>query len=444
LPVVSSALCAKILPMSRVTYTLLLYLLLPFTPLKLLWRSIRQPAYLQHVAERYGFYSRQLKQPLIWLHCVSVGETRAAAPLVAELRKRYPEHQILLTHATPTGREAGQQLFGDSVERAYLPYDVPGAMSRFLDHFQPELGLLMETELWFNLIAACKQRNIPLLLVNARLSQKSARRYAKIRRLTAQGLRGLTAIAAQTEQDAARLQSLGANNVEVMGNLKFDVAPPVDTIAQGEKLRAIFGRSRPVFLAASTREGEEIMILEAIAVAQIPQLLTIIVPRHPQRFDEVANLFKKRGVNFIRRTALFAAKQLQRERKSDKNEMNACDVVLGDSMGEMFTYYAACDVAFIGGSLLPYGGQNLIEACSMGKPVLVGPHTYNFELATEQAVAVCAAWRVSDSADLGAALQRLFGNEKIRLSMGLAALNFSSSASGAAQRIADLVGHYLY
>lgn len=419
--------------MPRILYTLLLYLLLPFTPLKLLWRGIRQPAYLQHWAERYGFYGQPVKRPLIWLHCVSVGETRAAAPLVAELRKRYPEHQILLTHATPTGREAGEQLFGDSVERAYLPYDVPGAMGRFLNHFQPELGLLMETELWFNLIVACKQRHIPLLLVNARLSQKSAHGYAKIAQLSAQGLRGLTAIAAQTEQDAVRLQSLGANNVEVMGNLKFDIAPPADTIEQGKKLRALFGKSRPVFLAASTREGEEIMILEAIGAAQIPQLLTIIVPRHPQRFDEVGKLLTKRGIAFIRRSAL-----------PTSNEMNACEVMLGDSMGELFTYYAACDVAFIGGSLLPFGGQNLIEACIMGKPVLVGPHTYNFELATEQAIAVCAAWQVSDSADLAAALQRLFGNEKTRQSMGLAALKFSSSASGAAQHIADLAGRYLH
>src|SRR5664279_1310102 len=371
--------------MSRFTYTLLLYLLLPFTPLKLLWRSIRQPAYLQHWGERYGFYKRQTKKPLIWLHCVSVGETRAAAPLVEELRKRYPQHQILITHATPTGRETGQQLFGKSVEQAYLPYDVPGAMNRFLDHFQPELGLLMETELWFNLIAACRQRNIPLLLVNARLSHKSADGYAKIAQLAAQGLRELTAIAAQTEQDAVRLQNLGADHVEVLGNLKFDVVPPADTITQGKKLRTLFGKSRPVFLAASTREGEEAIILEAIAAARIPQLLTIIVPRHPQRFDEAANLLTKRGINFARRS------QLANNTEGRSTEANT--VILGDSMGELFSYYAACDVAFIGGSLLPYGGQNLIEACIMGKPVLVGPHTYNFELATAQAVAICAAWR---------------------------------------------------
>jgi 3-deoxy-D-manno-octulosonic-acid transferase len=409
---------------------------------------MRQPAYLQHVAERYGFYpqgvhSQQTRKPLIWLHCVSVGETRAAAPLVAELHRRYPQHQILLTHATPTGREAGEQLFGDSVVQAYLPYDVPGAVRRFLDHFKPKLGLLMETELWFNLIVACKERHIPLLLVNARLSKKSAKGYAKIAKLSAQGLQDITAIAAQTEQDAARLQGLGAGQVEVLGNLKFDVAPPVDTIEHGKKLRALFGKNRPVFLAASTREGEEALILEAIAAARIPNLLTVIVPRHPQRFDEVAKLLKKQGINFVRRTALFTPTQPKRERKSDKSEMNAYDVVLGDSMGEMFAYYAASDAAFIGGSLLPFGGQNLIEACIMRKPVLIGPYTYNFELATEQAVAKCAAWRVQDSADLAAALQRLFSNEEVRRSMGQAARKFSGSASGAARRIADLAEHYL-
>lgn len=420
------------LAMSRFTYTALLYLLLPFTPLKLLWRGIRQPAYLQHVAERYGFYSQQTKKPLIWLHCVSVGETRAAAPLVAELQRRYPQHQILLTHATPTGRETGEQLFGDSVERVYLPYDVPGAVNRFLEYFQPALGLLMETELWFNLIAVCKERKIPLLLVNARLSQGSAHGYAKISRLSAHALRSLTAIAAQTEKDAARLRGLGANHAEVMGNLKFDVVPPANAEAQGKKLRALCGKGRPVFLAASTREGEEAMILEAVAAAQIPQLLTIIVPRHPQRFDEVADLLAKRDTAFIRKSAL----------PTDK-ETNAYDVILGDSMGELFTYYAACDVAFIGGSLLSYGGQNLIEACIMGKPVLLGPHTYNFELATEQAIALGAALRVSDSADLAATLLRVFADERTRKSMGLTALEFSNSASGAAQRIADLAGHYL-
>lgn len=420
--------------MPRLLYTLLLYTLLLFVPIKLLWRGIRQPAYLTHWAERFGFYKLQVKAPLIWLHCVSVGETRAAAPLIAELRQRCPQHQILLTHATPTGRAAAEQLFGSSVLRAYLPYDLPGAVGRFLSHFQPEIGLLMETELWFNLIAACKYRHIPLLLVNARMSQKSADGYARIPRLVAQGLRNLSAITAQTELDAARLQSLGATKVSVLGNLKFDVEPPAEAEVRGAQLRATFA-NRPVFLAASTRSGEEALILEAIATANIPDLLTVIVPRHPQRFDEVAALLKNHDIGFMRRS--------QPAHLSSIPVPTAIQVLLGDSMGEMFTYYAACDVAFVGGSLLPFGGQNLIEACAMGKPVLLGPYTHNFAAATEQAVAVCAAWQVRDSMELAKALQRLFGHSQTREAMGQAALRFSSSAKGATRRIADLVENTL-
>jgi 3-deoxy-D-manno-octulosonic-acid transferase len=413
--------------MPRFLYSLLLYLLLPFTPIKLLWRGARQPEYLQHWGERYGFYSERPATPVIWLHCVSVGETRAAAPLVAELQKRYSHHQILLTHATPTGRAAGEQLFGDTVLRAYLPYDVPGAVSRFVRHFKPELGVLMETELWFNLIAACKAQHVPLLLVNARLSERSAKGYTKVARLTRQGLQNLTAIAAQTEQDAARLKNLGAQNVVVLGNLKFDVTPPSDAAELGRQLRALLGANRPVFLAASTREGEEAIILDALATVQIPHLLAVIVPRHPQRFDEVANMLVRRDIQFIRRSKL------------DSTLPANIAIVLGDSMGEMFTYYAASDVAFIGGSLLPFGGQNLIEASAMGKPVLIGPHTFNFAAATEAAIAAGAAWRVNAGADLVRKLEGIFADTEQRQNMSLAALDFSRSAGGATQRIADLL-----
>ena len=429
--------------MPRFLYSLLLYIILPFTPIKLVWRSLRQPEYRQHIGERYGIYpaatannNDRSKKPVIWLHCVSVGETRGAAPLISELQKRYPQHQVLLTHATPTGREAGEQLFGSTVQRVYLPYDVPGAVDRFLTHFQPSIGLLMETELWFNLIYACKVRHIPLLLVNARLSERSAQGYAKTGALVAHGLRELSAIAAQTELDAERLKSLGAMQVEVLGNLKFDVIPPADAAEKGERLRGILGKNRSVFLAASTREGEERLILDAITRAQIPNLLTIIVPRHPQRFDEVAVMLKKGGHHYMRRSRWGAqndAKGLQEKTK----------VLLGDSMGEMFTYYAACDVAFIGGSLLPLGGQNLIEATAISKPVLVGPHTFNFEVATELAINAGAAWRVKDSTDLADALNRLFGDPEKRQRMSLAALDFSTSAGGATYRIADLVQAYL-
>jgi 3-deoxy-D-manno-octulosonic-acid transferase len=422
--------------MSRILYSLLLYLLLPLTPFKLLWRGIKQPEYRQHLAERYGVYCGQRDhatsaRPLIWLHCVSLGETRAAAPLVQALMAQHPQHRLLLTHATPTGREAGEQLFGDRVERVYLPYDTPDAAARFLDHFDPAIGLLMETELWFNLIAGCKQRRIPLLLVNARMSERSARGYAKFAGLTRNGLQNLAAIAAQTAQDAERLKALGANNVTVCGNLKFDVEAPADAATKGGQLRQWLGAARPLFLAASTREGEEHLICNAIGRLDIPGLLTVIVPRHPQRFDEVAALLERRGLRYARKSALNGPLSPD------------CEVVLGDTMGELFTYYAACDVAFIGGSLLPLGGQNLIEASAMGKPVLIGPHTFNFAEAAEQAMAHGAAWRVENEKMLTQSLQRLLSDEELRRKMSAAAVEFSQSAIGATARISALIRHFV-
>jgi len=419
--------------MSRNVYTFLLYLLLPFTPLKLLWRARKQPEYLEHWQERYGFYKIKPHKPVIWLHCVSVGETRAAEPLVKALLAQHPEYLILLTHTTPTGRATSEQLFGGNVSRAYLPYDLPFAVNRFLKHFKPVIGLLMETELWFNLIASCQQHKIPLLLANARLSEKSAQGYLKLGKVARQGLQGLTAIAAQTPQDAARLQNLGANNVSIIGNIKFDVAPQDNAATKGQALRNVLGKERPVFLAASTREGEEELILDAVAEADIPNLLTIIVPRHPQRFDAVAELLKKNTSGFARRSSL-----------GNDTVVNAqTSFVLGDSMGEMFTYYASCDIAFIGGSLLPLGGQNLIEACSMGKPVLIGPHTFNFEQATEMAIAAGAALRVQDSSDLARHLQTLFADAGKQNAMSAAALRFSNESRGATERTLSLLNQYL-
>lgn len=417
--------------MPRWTYTLLLCLLLPLALIKLVWRAFRQPEYLRHIPERFGFYPMPpSSQPLIWLHAVSVGETRATAPLVALLRQRYPQSRILLTHTTPTGRAAGEQLFGDDVLRCYLPYDLPFAMARFLRHFKPEIGLLMETELWFNLIAACERRHIPLLLVNARLSEKSARGYARLGRLAADGLSKLAVLAAQTEADAARLRGLGARAVAVTGNLKFDVTPPTDAQSQGEALRRLFGAGRPVFLAASTRDGEEALLIDALLAAQLPGLLTVIVPRHPQRFNEVAALLERRAVKFARRSAAMPVDA-------------TCSVVLGDSMGEMFAYYAASDVAFIGGSLLPFGGQNLIEACAMGKPVLVGPHTWNFEAVAANALEAGAAMRVENAHELAERLQQLFADRALRDEMAQHALQFSAAHRGATSRVLALIAPLL-
>ena len=427
--------------MSRLLYSTLLYILLPFTSFKLLWRGLRQPAYLSHWSERYGFYRQKVSEPVIWLHCVSVGETRAAKPLIEALLEKYPKHQILITHATPTGREAGLQLFSKDkyarIFRCYLPYDTPGAVKRFLKHYHPSLGLLMETELWFNLIAACKGQSIPLLLVNARLSERSARGYAKFSKLSAEGLNNLSAIAAQTEQDATRLNSLlgKAGKVMVAGNLKFDVNPPADEAERGRYLRGLLGFNRPVFLAASTRDGEETLILEAVALSGIDNLLTVIVPRHPQRFDEVAALLSKLNMPFCRRSEFSMG--------NIAADIPNCSVILGDSMGEMFTYYAACDVAFIGGSLIPLGGQNLIEACAMSKPVLIGPHTFNFSDATDFAVQAGAASRVNNTQELAEKLKCLMNDPEARNVMSNSALAFSKSASGATKRLMELIATYL-
>jgi 3-deoxy-D-manno-octulosonic-acid transferase len=413
--------------MTRFAYTLLLYLALPFVLLRLAWRALRQPAYLRQVAERFGRYgARPPAQPLVWIHAVSVGETRAAEPLIRALREQYPDRRILLTHMTPTGREAGEALYGDTVARCYLPYDYPGAVARFLDHFRPAAGILMETELWPNLIHACRARGIPVHLVNARLSERSFAGYRRFGSLTRESVRGLAAIAAQTADDARRLAALGANNVAVAGNMKFDVEPPPAQLEAGRMLRSRTGADRPVLLAASTRDGEETLLLDALEGIAIPRLLTVIVPRHPQRFDTVAALLERRGLPYQRRSAGAEIAQATR-------------VLLGDSMGEMFAYYAMCDVAFIGGSLLPYGGQNLIEACAVGKPVLIGPHTYNFADAAARAVEAGAAQRVADAAECARAAARLLTDPAAAGRMGEAGRAFAAAHRGATLKTLELL-----
>jgi 3-deoxy-D-manno-octulosonic-acid transferase len=289
-----------------------------------------------------------------------------------------------------------------------------------LRHFKPQVGVLLETEIWFNLIHGCHDAHIPLLLLNARLSEKSAARYARIPNLCREGLNQLSAISAQSQEDATRLHALGAQNVSVMGNLKYDIAPPPAMLESGKHMRIQFGTDRPVFLAASTRVGEEALLLQALKQIDVPTLLTVIVPRHPQRFDEVASLLTQHGIRFQRRS---------------ENRPIAADtqVVLGDSMGEMFAYYAACDIAFIGGSLLPFGGQNLIEACAVGKPVIIGPHTYNFTQASILAVEHGAAIRVQDATSLADTLQRLLQQPEKLNQMGNAGLAFVNANHGATE-----------
>lgn len=420
--------------MTRALYSLAVWLLLPWAALHLLWRARRQPDYLRHWGERFGLFGKaeRTPAPAIWIHAVSVGETRAAQPLVAALAERFPGHRLLLTHMTPTGRATSTALFGDRVARSYLPYDTPGAMRRFLRRYRPALGIVMETELWPNLVAACRAQGVPLLLVNARLSERSAGRYARFPRLVRDALAGLSAVAAVSADDARRLAALGARDVQVFGNLKFDSEPPPAQLELGAQLRTRAG-GRPLFLCASTREGEEALILDAWRHAAPAGALLAIVPRHPQRFDEVAQLAAARG---------FAV-----QRRSDGLPVAAATQVwLGDSMGEMFAWYAAASfdgVAFIGGSLRDFGSQNLIEACAVGAPVLLGPSTYNFAAAAADALADGAARQVRDANELVAAALQLLGDAARRRTMGELGRAFAARQRGATQRTLDLIARFM-
>lgn len=409
-------------------YSFAWWLMLPLVLGRLWWRGRQEPGYRAHIAERLGFALPSFAGPVIMVHAVSVGETRAAEPLILALLDAYPDHQILLTHMTPTGRATGSALFGHQprVRQAYLPYDTLWMMRRFLAQCQPRCCVLMETEVWPSLIASCARAAVPVALVNARLSARSLRRARRFETLLGQAARQITLVAAQTQEDAARLQSLGATKLIVTGSLKFDIAPPAAMLTAGAALRAQIG-SRPVLLCASTREGEEALLLSAFKQhksAYPADVLLMIVPRHPQRFDQVARLIDGQGWSMVRRSQLAQAALPV-----------TTQVLLGDSMGELFAYYAACDLAFIGGSLLPLGGQNLIEACSCGKPVLLGPHTFNFAQSSDDAVQLGAACRIEDAAQMIVQAGKLLQSTEALARMGRAALHFATKEQGATRRI---------
>jgi 3-deoxy-D-manno-octulosonic-acid transferase len=411
---------------SRFVYTLLLYLLAPWVRLRLWRRARKEAGYREHVGERFGYYEGPAIEGCLWVHAVSVGETRAAQPIVERLLERYPTRTLLLTHMTPTGREAGRQVYGDRVVQRYLPYDFPGAVRRFLDHHRPALGLIMETELWFNLIHACAERGVPLHLVNARLSEKSCRGYARLGPVVAQGLNELKLIAAQNTADAQRFRALGAREVKVTGNVKFDMNPDPSLIDRGRRWRAQLGTVRPVFLAASTRDGEEPLLLDVLGRIDVPNLLTILVPRHPQRFDEVARMLDERSIRY-------------RRRSNGQMPDADCAVWLGDSMGEMTAYYAACDVAFVGGSLQPLGAHNLVEPCALGRPVVVGPSVFNFQEAAELGIAAGAVIQVQDASGVAREVQALLRDRARVERMGAAGAAFANAHRGAVDRLVALL-----
>jgi 3-deoxy-D-manno-octulosonic-acid transferase len=390
----------------RTLYTAFLRLALPVILLRLWWRGRREPRYREAVSERFGRYRAAAKGNLIWIHAVSVGEARAAAPLVKALF----DFPILMTCTTAAGRETLDQVYGDSVTAAYLPYDYPRAVQRFLAHFRPRLAILMETELWPNLLAGCAAAKVPVVLANARMSEKSMRGYSRWSGLTGPGLRSLAAVCAQSAADAERLRALGAPRVEVTGNLKFDAQPDAAQVAAGRAWRARL--RRPVVLLASTREGEEKLLLAERAPASV---LVVVVPRHPQRFDEVAVLADSR-------------------RSREPAPPPGDHVHLGDTMGEMGFYYGACDVAVIGGSFAPLGGQNLIEALACGAPVVLGPHMFNFAEAARLALEAGAAIQAGDARSAMRAALQLLADEPRRQEMSAAGRKLCEVHRGATAR----------
>lgn len=401
-------------------------LLLPLVRRYLRKRARKAPAYLEHWDERFGQPFAARHRGAIWIHAVSVGETRAALPLVRALQARWPGVPLLITQMTPTGRATAAALYPDA-EIRYLPYDTPAAVARFLSDHAPRFGVLMETELWPNLIAAAARSGVPLFLANARLSEKSLAGYRRIGALIRPALAQLTGVAAQTAEDARRLTQLGAREVHVCGNTKFDFTPPLDKLALGEDFRQRIG-PRPVLVCASTREGEEALLFAAwsAARARVGRVLLVVVPRHPERFDSVAGLAEGAGLACVRR--------------SEEGPVPPDAAVwLGDSMGELFGYYAAADVAFVGGSLLPLGGQNLIEPASIGRPVLFGPHMFNFAEASRLALEAGAARQVPDAGALVDEALALLADAPARQAMHDAALAFTAAHRGASDRIVELI-----
>ncbi len=444
----------------RWLYSLLMALAQLGLPRKLARRALAEPLYAEAVPERFGRYTGTWPAApglTIWVHAVSLGEARTAALLIVRLRQALPGMRLLLTHGTATGRAEGARLLQTGDAQAWLPWDSPGPVRRFLQQFRPDIGILIETEVWPNVVAACQQQGVPLVLANARLSERSFHKAQRLAWLARPAYRALTAVWAQTPDDARRLQALGAPVQGVFGNLKFDAEPDATQLAAGHAGRASL--DRPVAMLASSRDGEEEKLLQIIeenwplsqvgkgvvaieSIANQPQWL--IVPRHPQRFDAVAALVQARGFALVRRSrggpwppteANGAGKREDRGDSGDRAGQTPT-IWLGDSLGEMALYYGLADVALLGGSFEPLGGQNLIEAAASGCPVLMGPHTFNFAEAAELALAAGAAQRVSSMGEGVAAVRALLAQPAQQHAMVHAALSFAGAHAGAGQRTA--------
>ena len=416
-------------------YTSLFTLALPLVILRLIWRGLRSPAYLKRWGERFGNAPKLSSQkPVIWIHAVSVGEVEASRPLIKSLQADFPEHQLLITTMTPTGSERVSLLFADKVAHCYLPYDIPFAIERFLAATHPQFGIIMETEIWPNLITLCTKKNIKLVLANARMSERSQKGYQRIASLTAETLQSLTFIAAQSEQDRQRFAKLGASikKVHAIGNLKYEVSLPASLMEQAESMRAMWDVNRPVLIAASTHEGEEEIVLNASRQirAQYPNLLLVIVPRHPERFDRVTALSQRAGFKTLRRS----------EHQPCSSDVQ---ILVVDTMGELPLFYGASDIAFVGGSLVPHGGHNLLEPAALGRAVITGPHYFNFSEITRQFLQAKAAIKVSDTSSLAVAVIDLLQNSQKRAEMGEAGLQLIVNSQGASMRLNNLIKRHI-
>lgn len=414
----------------RITYALITYLLIPVVLIHLWWRSLSNPAYRQRIGERFGYFGRRLANHSIWIHAVSVGEVQAAAALVGALQSRYPDSPLVLTTMTPTGSQQAQDLFGDTVVHSYVPYDLASAVRRFFDWAQPELVIIMETELWPNLFRECGRREIPLVLASARVSARSVSRYRRVVSLFRETLSHGIVIAAQTETDAKRFFSLGANQsrIRVTGNIKFDFSLNQEISLRGREFRRANAAGRPVWIAASTHTDEEQVVLAAHQkiLATNPDALLILVPRHPERFQLVGSLITREGMSYVTRSS------------GDRCAPDT-KVFLGDSMGELTMLYAAADVAFVGGSLIPVGGHNLLEPAALGIPVLTGPHTFNAADIAELLVENGSTQVVHDAGELADRVTSLLADERQRMSRGNGGREVIENNRGTLQRLLDLI-----
>lgn len=415
----------------RLLYSAAFLLLLPFVLLRLAWRGRRNPAYRARWQQRLGYYDPGLRldEP-VWVHAVSVGEVGAAAPLIRALRERYPYAPVLVTTTTPTGYDTVTRQFGETVQHVYFPYDLPWIVRRFLRRFKPRMLLLMETELWPNVIHEAQRAALPVVLVNGRMSERSARRYRWLKGFTARMLGALTRVAAQTAADAERLRGLGApaDRISITGSLKFDVHLPASVFEEGAAIRRELGINRPILMAGSTRPGEEEVLIDVRArlTGRFPDLLLVVAPRHPERFEQIAEQCRKAGLTLARRGA-----------------GDACGaevaVYLVDTMGELLKFYAAADVAFVGGSLAPFGGQNVLEPAALGVPIVTGPHLFNFEEIAAKLRQSGALVVGNDAAGLAKSIAQWLGDSDARDMAGRAGSDIVTANKGATTAVVGVL-----